>query len=235
MKSVVSFASLVLFAGGALAGDISNLSGLLQPAFKDFSKDLTAALSHKPLQPSEAMGITGFDVGVGLSYTQFENTSAWQTATGSLVKGLPVPKVFISKGLPFDVNVGAFYSAIPTTNIKLYGVDVGYAIMAGSTLTPALTLRGAYTKLAGVDQLDFSTKSVDLSMSKGFAFLTPYAGFGYVWADSQPNVAVLTKESVGVSKMFAGLNINLGLVNMAVEADKTGDNNTYSAKLGLRF
>jgi hypothetical protein len=36
-------------------------------------------------------------------------------------------------------------------------------------------------------------------------------------------------------RTFAGANLNLVLVNLAGEIDKTGDDVTYSVKVGLRF
>jgi hypothetical protein len=48
-------------------------------------------------------------------------------------------------------------------------------------------------------------------------------------------VANLKKETPSASKVFAGLNVNLGLANLAAEVDRTGDNQTVSAKLGFRF
>jgi hypothetical protein len=38
-----------------------------------------------------------------------------------------------------------------------------------------------------------------------------------------------------MNKVFAGLNTNLGLVNIAGEFDRTGDSNTISAKVGFRW
>jgi hypothetical protein len=229
----------LVFSGSSIAGDIDNIGSLMQSTFKDLSKDLTAGLSYKAVQPAEAMGITGFDLGVELGVTEMKS-DAWRTATGSSQNWLPVPKLHISKGLPFDINVGGFYTKVPGSNIKLWGAEASYAILAGSTVIPALAVRGAYTKLSGVDQLDFSTKSIDISISKGLAMFTPFAGVGYVWADSNPNVTglggvTLVSESIKASKIFAGLNFNIALGNLAIEADKTGDNMTYSAKLGLRF
>jgi len=89
--------------------------------------------------------------------------------------------------------------------------------------------------MSGVSQLDFETKSLDVSVSKGFAMFTPFAGVGYVWADSNPNVAGLNSESINAAKIYAGLNFNITMGNLAFEADKTDENMTYSAKLGLRF
>jgi hypothetical protein len=228
------------FSSAAFAGDLDQINQLLQSEFKNLSKDLTAALSYKAVQPAEAMGITGFDLGIELGATEMKHSSIWEKATGSSENWLPVPKLHISKGLPFNINVGGFYTQVPTTNIKLWGAEASYAILPGSTLTPALAVRGAYTKLSGISQLDFETKSIDISVSKGLAMFTPFAGVGYVWADSTPNTTglggiQLISESVKEPKIFAGLNFNILTGNVSIEADKTGDNMTYSAKLGLRF
>lgn len=223
------------FSVSAVADDLDNIHQLQQSEFKNLSKDLTGALSYKAVQPAEAMGITGFDIGLELGVTKMKHSSVWAIASGSSENWLPVPKLHISKGLPFDINVGGFYTQIPDSNIKLWGAEASYAILAGGTLSPALAVRGAYTKLSGVSQLDFATKSIDVSLSKGFAMLTPFVGVGHVWADSTPNVVGLTSERIKAAKIFAGLNFNIALGNLAVEADKTGDNMTYSAKLGLRF
>ena len=77
--------------------------------------------------------------------------------------------------------------------------------------------------------------NVDLSISKGFVMLTPYAGVGQVWVDSSPNAGALTQESFTQGKVFAGANLNLGLINFALEADKTGEATSYSLKMGIRW
>ena len=101
---------------------------------------------------------------------------------------------------------------------------------------PAIGIRGSYTKLAGVDQLDFNTKGVDLSISKGFTIFTPYAGVGKVWVASEPNgIPALSKESLSLNKVFVGINLNFGLTNLAFEGDRTGEATSYGAKLGFRF
>ena len=226
----------LLVSGSVMAGDI-DIGKLITPAdFKDFSKDLTGALSYKAVQPAEAMGLTGFDVGIELGVTELKHSNVWKLASGNDENWLPVPKLHISKGLPFDFNIGGFYTQVPDSNIKLWGAELSYAIIAGSTLTPALAVRGAYTKLSGISELDFETKSIDVSVSKGFLMFTPFIGVGHVWADSTPDASTgLASVSIKESKIFAGLNFNIALGNLAIEADKTGDNITYSAKLGLRF
>ena len=136
---------------------------------------------------------------------------------------------------PFGIDVGAFISAIPSTNIKLSGYELRYAIVDGGTVIPAVGIRYAATSLSGVDNYELSTRSLDLSVSKGFLMLTPYAGIGKVWTSSDIDSSVLSSVDFSQNKLYAGVNLNLGLLNIAVEADKTGDYGSYSAKLGFRF
>ena len=48
--------------------------------------------------------------------------------------------------------------AVPNSDIKLMGFEARYALLEGSAATPALGLRAAYSKLSGVDQLDFNPR-----------------------------------------------------------------------------
>jgi hypothetical protein len=211
--------------------DLANIN--VQSEFKTFSEDLGSALSYKAVTPPAPLGITGFDLGLEVTSTKMRNLDI---ATGSSLTSLIVPKLHVYKGLPLNIDVGAFYSAVPTTNIKLYGGELRYAILEGGMALPAVGIRGSLTKLSGVDQLSFSTKGLDVSISKGFAMFTPYAGLGTVWVDSTPSgVATLTKETFRQNKIFVGGNLNLGFTNLALEYDKTGSEPSYSAKLGFRF
>ena len=113
---------------------------------------------------------------------------------------------------------------------------MSYAILEGGVASPAVAIRGTMTKLSGVDQLSFDTKGVDLSISKGFAMLTPYAGIGEVWVDSKPDATTgLKDESFQQTKYYAGLNINFALLNIALDYDNTDSTNSYTVKLGWRF
>jgi len=137
--------------------------------------------------------------------------------------------------------VGVMAGAAPSTNVRLYGGEVRWAFIKGSTTMPAIALRGSYTQLAGADQLDFNTKGVDLSISKGIAMFTPYAGIGKVWVTSTPKnippsfLTPPSKESLTQNKYFVGVNMNIVLVNILLEADKTGEATSYGVKLGFRF
>ncbi len=216
-----------------------NLTGVAQAAFKAFSEDMSSALSYKAVIPAEPLGITGFDIGLEVTSTKMSNADDWQSAVagGDSIDTLYVPKLHAHKGLPFDIDVGVLYTSIPSTNIKLVGGELRYAFISGNVAIPAVAVRGTYTKLSGIDNLDFGTKGLELSVSKGFAILTPYAGVGRVWTTSDPSASLplLTKVEVEQTKYYVGANINFGLMNLALEGDKTGDSSSYAFKLGLRF
>ena len=241
-------AALVLSASLAHAGskdiDLGGLAGAeAQKNFLLLSKDLASALSYKAVAPAEPLGITGFDIGMELSATKMNNAAAWAGAVsnGKSIDTLPVPKLHLHKGLPFDIDIGVVYTSIPTTNIQLIGGELRYAIIGGNVALPAVAIRGTMTKLSGVSNLAFDTKGLELTVSKGFVMITPYAAVGQVWTTSDPSVCAgippicLTKEDIQQTKMAIGANVNLGLVNLALEGDKTGDSTTYSAKMGFRF
>jgi len=221
-----------------VAADISKIDQLTQDDFHKLSQDLGAALSYKPLIPTAPLGITGFDLGLAVTATSIKNSDVLQKAGAGDHSTLPVPSLRLHKGLPLDLDVGVMVGAVPGTNVRLYGGELRYALVAGGAALPAIGIRGSYTKLAGVDQLDFNTKGVDLSISKGFLMFTPYAGVGKVWVASAPKnipTSVPSKESLSLNKVFVGVNLNFGLMNLAFEGDRTGEASSYGAKLGFRF
>lgn len=227
----------ILFAlpGAALAKDIE----IVVPSQSDFravSSDIVHAISYKALAPAEAGGITGFEIGIVGSYVPVDNEAAWQTLTTEDVSAIGIVGLRVLKGLPLNIDVGAFYTAVPEFDISVYGAEVRYAILPGSTIMPALAVRGAYTKVDGIDDFDVDAASVDVSLSKGFAILTPFIGAGYVWGKSDPHDVIgLEKEDIKDEKLFAGLRIALTLFYLTPEVDIIGGDPAYSVNVGIGF
>jgi len=238
MKRALATLAVLLTAGTAQANiTIDQLNLLNQQEFRLFSEDLGAVASYKGVIPATPLGLTGFDIGIEVTGTKLANTDAWQQAiSGTVPSTLYVPKLHVHKGLPLGIDVGAFYSSVPSSNIKLWGAELRYAILEGGVAQPALGLRGTYSKVSGVNELDFHTTGLELLISKGLTIFTPYAGLGQVWTSSKPvGIPVLEKEDFTQGKYFIGGNINFALLNFALEADRTGGITSYSAKLGFRF
>jgi hypothetical protein len=214
--------STLLAASVASARDIHFTQGLLQGQFKELSKEAGAALAYRNAAPAAPLGITGFDIGVQVSVIDIKKDSRyWQAALNNDPSSyLYLPSIRARKGLPFGIDVGAMYSYVPDSNVKLYGFEVSKALLEGSALLPALGVRGSYTKLAGVSDLDIQTVGIDANVSKGFAIITPYAGAGLVWVDSKAtgNLAALSpavngnplsEEKLWLPRGFVGAKISI--------------------------
>ncbi len=234
IASIIVVGSALTSVSALAATDFKNLKNLNQTEFNQLAKDFSAAGSYKAITPATPLGITGFDVGAEVSFTSLNNSTVWQKA-GADISTLPMPKLHITKGLPYNIDIGASMVAVPNSDIKLMGFEARYALLEGSAATPALGLRAAYSKLSGVDQLDFNSKSLELVVSKGFLMVTPYAGVGRVWGTVTPRVGNLRAQSPTASKVFAGVNANFGLFNVAGELDRIDSNQTVSVKLGFRW
>ncbi len=235
--AATAVACTALFAATAHAADLVTVDLLNQDQFRLLSEDLGSAAAYKPLIPSEATGITGFDVGGAVMVNQIKNRGVFQTAANNEDPGATLTQYALraNKGLPFDLDIGASVSQVSGTNIQVAGADIRWAAILGGTFIPAVSLRLAISNISGVDQVDLKTTSFDVSLSKGFAFITPYAGLGVVQVKSTPNVNGLAAENFNLTRVFAGTNVALGLMNVIVEADKTGEAANLGLKLGIRF
>lgn len=239
MKRQLTIALLALGTSLPAVADDLNAIGNLAGAQGDFrllSEDLGALVSYHPQTPAEPLGITGFDLGVSVTSAELPNFAQYARAfdTGA-DSTLYLPTLRAHKGLPFDIDIGLAYAKVPSSNIKFTGGELRWAVIDGGAALPAVAIRGTMTKLSGVDQLSLDTKGYDVSVSKGLLMFTPYAGVGRTQITSTPNVGGLTEEKFTVTKVFAGVGINLALLNLNFEYDKTGDLKAYSAKFGIRF
>ena len=242
--SGVVAAALALAISPALAADINISPTIIQPEFKSLSKEAGAALAYRNMAPATPLGITGFDIGGEVSAMSIDkNSTHWSKAftNNDAPSYLLIPKIRVRKGLPFGIDVGAMYSYVPSSNIKLYGAELSKSILDGTMATPAVGVRATYTKLAGVNDLGLQTYGVDASISKGFLFITPYAGAGMMWINSEAKgnlkalVPALSKENISVPRVFGGLVISpLPLLGITVEAEYAV-RPIYSLKAGVSF
>ena len=239
----VVVATLALAMSPALAADINFTNNISQSDFKDLSKEAGSALGYRNMAPAAPLGITGFDIGAEVSTISIDkNSTYWSSAFGQDAPSyLVIPKIRARKGLPFGIDVGAMYSYVPNSNIKLYGAELSKSILDGSVATPAVSVRATYTKLAGVNDLNLQTYGVDASISKGFLFLTPYAGAGLLWINSEAKghlkelAPTLSTENITVPRIFGGLKITpFPLLSVTVEAEYA-ERPIYSLKAAVSF
>lgn len=236
-------ATLIFAVSPVRAADISFISGISQDDFKSLSKEAGTALGYRNMAPAAPLGITGFDIGIETSAMSIDKSSKYWSAAfnADAPSYLVIPKIRARKGLPFGIDIGAMYSYVPDSNIKLYGVELSKAVLDGGMATPAVGVRATYTTLSGVGDLGLQTYGVDASISKGFPFLTPYAGGGILWVTSEAKgnlhalVPTLTKETISVPRIFGGFRISpLPLLGITIEAEYAV-RPIYSLKAAVSF
>lgn len=222
-----------------------------QANFENLVSDLGMMISYKPVQPTESLKGTllpfGFDLGVEASYTSIDKNKAyWADAVNPMSSKLDSTQAFTKIhgqiALPFiPVDLGLVYgTSYNFDSMKFTGAEIKYNIINGDVVLPAIAIRGAYTKLSGdaSNIVDLTTYQADISISKGFAFITPYAGIGRVWMKGKnKDVPEVTLEDVSVSKTkgFVGAKISLFYIFNLVLEGEFANVNTYSARLNAHF
>jgi len=234
---------LSVHSSPALAADLDiglvdlGPTDLTQDEFEGFSEEMGLALSYLPLSPAEPLGILGIDIGVEVTAANIrEDRPYWTRVTEDPPSQVILPKLHIQKGLPFGFDIGAVYAKVPQSNVSMVGGELKWAFISGNAVWPAIAIRGSYTRLLGVDDLDLETIGADLSISKGLAFVTPYAGIGQIWIRSEEKVRNLDleKESLSLTKGFIGVKISLLIINFVAEADFSKIP-LYSGRINIGF
>ena len=225
---------LLLVSFSCASADLANVGSLAQDEFRKLSEDLGAVAAYKGVTPAGSLGPLGVDVGLELTDTRLDRSDLFRRA-GSAESRLVIPKVHVSKGLMGGLDVGAFIGGVPELDAYLYGANLKWTAIEDSLARPAVALRLSATATQGLDPIDLKTAAVDLMVSKKFALITPYAGLGLVRVRSIAGVGGLADENFNQSRAFGGVNLNLALVNMAVEVEKMGGATSLSAKVGWRF
>jgi hypothetical protein len=250
-KYVLAVLLVLVMAVPAMAKtDITFPSTFTQDQFKSFSADMGMAISYQALSPAAPLGGTlpGFDAGVEASVVKLDKSASYYSSIKSAVtasgkdfpNSLVFPRVHVQVGFPvIPVDLGVSYTSVPNSEIKLVGYEIKYAVIKGGLVMPAVAIRGAYTKLSGLKELDLSTKSLDLSISKGILIFTPYAGIGEVWITSQAHTGTplipLETENITKSKFFVGTKVKVfPFVNLVVQGDFSNVKE-YSARLNVNF
>lgn len=219
----------------AIEFDFEIQPGAQQADFKSVVEDVAAALNSKSITPAEPGGLTGFGIGVYGTYVETDDPGAWNRLIGEEVDEIGVVGVIAQKGLPLGFDVGVNYAWIPGADGRVFGAELRKALVEGGVATPAIGLRASYSKLDDIDELDYDSYGLDLSISKGFGPLTPYAGVGYVWSHFEPDSIVpLEDEDVDESRLFVGLRLS-ALFGITPEYERVGDRDAFNLRVGFAF
>lgn len=196
-----------------------------------------------PVEPARARGLLGFDIGIAATALPVDTEAAyWVRSVDedfTISDYVAVPRLIASKGLSFG-TISASYSKVPDTDIAVWGGAFDLPVISGGIATPALTLRGAYSQLKGLEQYDLTTYGVELFLSKGFGPITPYAAVGRARSDAEgritlPDASTVTLSDEGSTNRYTvGVKVSMLLPKFVVEATQA-EERSYAAKLSFGF
>jgi len=206
---------LVLSRLGTVASDGSHVIADNQ-AFRSLSSELGTIFAPRNLAPADTLGFSGFQFSGDFGFTTISNDQPFWCATeesDNCMAGFDKSGMvqtfglFARKGFWFPLpsfEVGA--GAVHILNSRMWSGQAyaKFALHEGfhDWPIPSLAVRGAVGRLFGVEQLDLTNVSLDISISKRIAIqgtfsLTPYLGYGFLWIvarsqviDKTPNIAV---------------------------------------------
>lgn len=232
---VLSSLCLLPLTAQAVDFDFEIQPGATQGDFEAVAEDLVGILNSKSITPAEPMGVTGFGIGAYGTYLETDESGAWRRLIDEDVDQIGVVGVMVQKGLPLGIDVGASYAWVPGADARIFGAELRYAILEGGVATPAIGVRGSYSKLDGLDELDADSYGLDLSISKGFGPLTPYVGIGQVWSEFEADSEFgLDKEKVDETRLFVGMRLS-ALLGITPEYERIGDRDVFNLRIGFAF
>lgn len=239
MKKLLPLIVLLSLSNFAPASDIKFTNTIIQDEFKEFVNEFGTALWFNPMAPAETLGVIGFDVSIEATFTNVDDDKAyWKKVfnNADTYSYIPVPRLHVQKGLPFNIDVGAMYVAVPDSNIKIWGLEAKYAFLEGSVVTPAVSVRASYSRLEGVDDLEMDTQSLDLLVSKGFLMFTPYAGVSIIRIHGSERSNLVSLTDVDETEKRALVGVQVALFPLIISAEASfGEVPQYGLKLGMRF
>jgi len=239
MKKLLVVAIMLVCSVAFAANDFNLQAGLTQNQFKELSKELGLAVTPTPNSPAEPLKTFGFDVALETAVIDIKDSeSHWENAwDGGDADGvLMAYRVHAQKGFPFGLDLGA--SVTKGVNIDFTAVtgEVKYALLKGTVATPAISVKGSYTKVFGLEDINLQTLSAGAYISKGILMFTPYGGVETVFTmASDDSGNDLDNEHVNAYRALAGLQFSpLPLISLNAEI-AVGTVTQYGIKAGIRF
>lgn len=174
--------------------------------YRALANDLVLAMTPKPLQPAETLGMSGFEFAVASTTTNIDETAAhWQGQPGAPVlegalndrqvpSHLWTPTIHFRKGLPLSTELGVTGTYLARSDMFMLGAEFKAALYESYfRWIPAVAARASFSRLFGSPDLDVVAGEGDLMASlpigiMGTLQLTPYLGGGVMFANVNSGV-----------------------------------------------
>ncbi len=244
MKFPVSRIPCVLISAAALmptfqarAGDGGNVGTLTQSQFSLLAEDVGSALSTSGGSAGATLSLPGLDLTYSFGASRIENRAVWEQAwtSGSVSSYLPLSTFGAIINLPANFDLAGQYVVAHSTDLRVARAQLRWGFLPETLATPGMSLTLSYSRLLSRDDVSFDSVGVGLGISKKLLVVTPYAGIGRFWSETKAtNVPTLSPVSRQHNRVYVGLRFNF-ILNLAIEAGRTGISTTYSINYGVHF
>ena len=258
MKTIQAIlaASVVFLAGNAQAATtltvtpadlLGQAQAQAQDQFNALSDDLSAGIWMNPSNSAEAHSAgfipVGFQVGVEVAALTIDPTAAhWANMNADLPEALPFPRLRISAGIPFGLDLSYMTLSMPDSNIEMTGYEGRFAL--GSFIPVPMVeanIRYHQSSLTGVQDYEIKNAGFAVMIGANFPIIKPYAEFGTVTSTATPSgqlvsgPVVLQEYESTKSTTAIGAKIELAFFVINVEQSTVGDQKLTTAKIGFEF
>lgn len=203
--------------------------GFTKAEFSELTSELGSVLRFRQLGDAAPLGKGNGDVTVQVGNMPTNNRT--------LGRSMAFPRVVARFGASDRVDVGAFGGFEPDANYGMAGVDTKIALLVQGHARPvSLSIRPSVTSLIGPSQLLAANASIDISISRSFGALSPYAGVattGSIAFERSAHVDLNPAVAEG-SLSYAGLSYAWRALVASAEVEK-GTRVNYAFRIGTRF
>ncbi|HVR42456.1 MAG TPA: hypothetical protein VMS56_03335 [Thermoanaerobaculia bacterium] len=196
-----------------------------------------------PVDAPGSAGLFHFEVGLAATAVEVdEQASFWIKSVSDdiLVDGrLLVPRLIVSKGLGF-ASVAASYGRVGETDGHVLGGSVDLPLIRGGLARPTVAIRGVFSELVDVEEADLRSYGALVMIGKGFGPITPYAGWGRMWAEGEARIdppgldPILLSSDLEREVLLVGAKLDLALIKLVLEGLE-GEQWRYAARVAIGF
>ncbi len=212
-------------------------SGLTTEQFKAFTAELGSVLRFRQVGDAATLGKGKVEVSAQVSNTPFDDSKGIWSTGHHLGRSVSFPQVVARIGVSDRVDLGVWGGLDPQVKYGLAGVDTKIALLRQSDGRPvSVSVRPSITTLVYPTQVLIGTASVDLSVSRAYGPVSPYAGVAASssGAIERSKSVELDPVSAGRSLAFAGLSYRWRTLTLSAEVEK-GARVNYAFRVGTRF
>jgi hypothetical protein len=225
-------------------------------AFRSLASELGVVFAPRLSAPADTLGYGGFEFAADLSFTSISSgESYWRVREGYAADSsgrygpsvMPTVGIGLRKGIGFPLPLELHVGAIHLIDSSMWGAQssIKFAIYEGyhERPLPSLAVRVGGSRLMGTDELDLTTGSVDVSLSKsigvsGAVNLQPYGGWNGLFIvpssgviDKTPHIdprtpddanmrfSFRTQDPIVRNRLFAGLKLRHYVFALTLEAN----------------